>query len=52
MSGPRTAEADQTAERDEATIKDLERGLAQLKADLSEAKVDIDLLGRSPGDKT
>ena len=37
-------EADQTAEQDEATIRNLEQGFAQLKADLSEAKVDIGLL--------
>jgi hypothetical protein len=46
------AEADQTAERDEATIENLERELAQLKADLSKATAEIDLLGRGPGDRT
>jgi hypothetical protein len=37
-------EAEQTAVQDEAAIKNLEQGLAQLKTDLSKAKVDIGLL--------
>jgi hypothetical protein len=45
-------EADQTVERDEATIRKLERGIAELDAGLSDAQIDIDLLKRDSGDKT
>jgi hypothetical protein len=45
-------EADQTVERDEATIGKLEQGIAELEADLSDAQIDIDLLRRSSRDKT
>jgi hypothetical protein len=45
-------EADQTVERDEATIEKLEQGMAALDAGLSEAQIEIDLLKTTSGDKT
>lgn len=45
-------EADQTVERDEATIEKLEQDIAALDAGLSDAQIDIDLLKRSSEDKT
>jgi hypothetical protein len=46
------SEADQTVERDEATIRKLEGDIAELEAGLSDAEVEIKLLKRTSGDKT
>ena len=45
-------EADQTVERDEATIRRLERDFAALDAGLSDAQTDIDILRRGSVDNT
>lgn len=45
-------EADQADKRDETTIKKLEREITELTVGLYEANVDIDRLGKSPGDNT
>lgn len=45
-------EADQTVERDEATIRRLERDIAALDAGLSDAQTDIDILRRGSVDNT
>ena len=45
-------EADQTVERDEATIRRLERDIAALDAGLSDAQTDIDILQRGSVDNT